>query len=288
MKGRILLLGGSGRVGTALARRLNHVTRPTRREFDLATATADDVRHLLDNNRPDALINCAAYTAVDRAEDEADLAHLVNANALGMLAVTAAEYGLPLVTYSTDYVFDGTARRPYLESSHTSPINVYGRSKLAGERLALELNPTTLVIRTSWVISETHPSFVATMLRSAWEGRLIKVVDDQQGSPTIADDLAAATIEAMNLGAGGILHLTNQGGTTWFGLAKAALIAAGLDPSCVRPCSTAEYPTRARRPAYSVLESTKIVDLGMKPLPHWRDSLTGMVGRLMEGFEAHR
>jgi dTDP-4-dehydrorhamnose reductase len=281
VKAKVLLLGGSGQVGAALVERLDQVTAPSRREFDLAEATPEAVRQLFESTRPDAIINCAAYTAVDRAEDEAEVANILNGSAVGTLAAIAGDSGIPFVTYSTDYVFDGRSNRPYVESSPTNPINAYGRSKLIGERLALEANSKTLVIRTSWVISATHRNFVATMLRLTGEGRSVRVVNDQHGSPTIAGDLAVATIEALDLGAGGVLHLTNQGATTWFDLANAAVREAALDPELLSPCTTAEYPTPALRPAYSVLGSERAAEIGVSPLPRWQDSLPALVVQLM-------
>lgn len=278
MSRSILLLGSSGQVGTALRGVLDEAIAPSRSELDLTTADFDDVHRLVEGTRADVIVNCAAYTAVDRAEDEAALADRVNGHAVGILADVAGDAGIPLVTYSTDYVFDGTSRHPYLESATTNPINAYGRGKLLGEELALSSNPKTLVIRTSWVISRTHPNFVSTMLRLAREGREIKVVDDQRGSPTVADHLAAATIEAIAGDATGLLHITNQGDTTWFDLAREALTAAGLDPGLISPCPTTEYPTKAARPAYSVLGSDRTAELGLTALPSWREALDAMLG----------
>jgi dTDP-4-dehydrorhamnose reductase len=201
----------------------------------------------------------------------------VNGIAVGILSEVAAESDIPFVTYSTDYVFNGRSRDPYLESSPPEPINAYGRSKLIGEELALAANPKALVIRTSWVISGTHPNFVATMLRLAGEGRELKVVADQIGCPTIAPDLAVATLEAIRHGVTGLLHLTNQDPTTWFHLARSAVELAGLDPDLITSCSTEEYPTRAVRPAYSVLGSERMGALGLTRLPPWRESLTEVV-----------
>jgi len=276
----VLLLGGTGQVGTAIAKHLDHVIAPTRDEFDLAEATPNSVEQLFDANRPDVVINCAAYTAVDRAEDEQAVANMVNGDAVGLLARVTHEVGIRLVTFSTDYVFDGTASGEYLESSPTNPINAYGRSKLLGEQLALDANPNSLVIRTSWVISGTHPNFVATVLRLAAGGKPLAVVDDQHGCPTIADDLALLTLGAVAAEASGILHISNQGPTTWFDLARAAVELAGKDPELVSPCSTAEYPTRATRPSNSVLGSERLVGLGINPLPHWKGSLPGVVEAL--------
>lgn len=281
MKATTLLLGGSGQVGTALTRHLKSVIAPSRQEFDLAQASQEAVRTLIESTRPDVIINCAAYTKVDQAEDETDLATMINGSAVGILAEVAADFGLPLVSYSTDYVFDGRGNQPYVESSPPDPINAYGRSKLIGEHLALAVNPATLMIRTSWVISGTHPNFVATMLRLIGAGRSLRVVNDQHGSPTIAEDLAVATMEALNERASGLLHLTNQGSATWFQLASAAVVDAALDPDLLSPCTSAEYPTRAPRPAYSVLGSERVGEIGVSPLPPWEDSLTAVVEQLM-------
>jgi dTDP-4-dehydrorhamnose reductase len=277
----LLLLGASGQVGTALAGLRDDVIAPGRRELDLAVLDLGQARDLVTSLRPTAIVNCAAYTAVDAAESDVTTAGRVNGTSVGILAEVAAEAQIPFVTYSTDYVFDGQGREPYVESSPTDPINAYGASKLIGERLALQANPRTLVIRTSWVISGTHPNFVATMLRLAGEGRSLRVVNDQHGCPTIATDLARATLEALEASATGLLHLTNAGATTWFQLARTAVAIAGLDSDLIQPCSTEEYPTPARRPASSVLGSERIESLGMSPLPPWQDSLPGVVREQM-------
>jgi dTDP-4-dehydrorhamnose reductase len=224
---------------------------------------------------PDAIINCAAYTAVDRAEEEEELATIVNGRAVGELAAYAATAAIPFVTYSTDYVFDGTARRPYVESSPTAPINAYGRSKLAGEHAALERHDGSLVIRTSWVISATHPNFVGTMI-DLGRTRNLTVVDDQWGCPTIAEDLARATLEILERRVTGILHVTNRGATTWYELARRSLEIAGMDPDRVQPCATDDYPTPAARPARSVLGSERLDAMGIG-LPPWTESLAGVV-----------
>jgi dTDP-4-dehydrorhamnose reductase len=278
----VLLLGRTGQVGTALARQLDQVTAPSRDEFNLMDVTRDEIENLLDEARPSVVINCAAYTAVDKAESQVEVANQVNGSAVGLLAEVSAGAGVPFVSFSTDYVFDGRSTLPYVESSTPNPINVYGQSKLTGERMALAANPMTLIIRTSWVISGTHGNFVATMLRLAQEGRPTRVVNDQHGSPTVADDLAIASMEAIEKGATGLLHLTNQGATTWFDLARAAVTEAMLDPDLVSPCTTAEYPTPAPRPAYTVLESERRTELGINPLPPWEDSLPAVVKQLVE------
>ena len=276
-----LLLGSSGQLGTALAGLLTDFDTPGRGRLDLASLTHDRAREVFSRTNPEIVINCAAYTAVDLAEEELSRAEAVNGRAVGVLAEVTAESRIPFVTFSTDYVFDGQGTRPYVESDNTDPVNAYGKTKLVGEQLALEANPNALVIRASWVISNTHPNFVATMLRLASEGRELNVVNDQHGCPTIATDLATGTVAAIDAGATGLLHVTNQGETTWYDLARAAVGLAGLDPELISPCSTAEYPTPAKRPAYSVLGSERREALGVDPLPHWQDSLPGLVDRQM-------
>ena len=176
-------------------------------------------------------------------------------------------------------MFAGDGDRPYLESDPIAPINAYGRSKAEGERFAQQTHPDALIVRTSWLVSGTHPNFVATMIRLARE-RDLSVVADQRGRPTVVDDLAAATLAALDRGATGILHLSNEGVTTWYELARAAVELAGIDPDRIRPISTDEYPTPAARPAYSVLGSQRLDELGLAPLPPWRDSLPAVVERL--------
>jgi dTDP-4-dehydrorhamnose reductase len=279
----ILLLGATGQLGTAMRGLLDDYVAPSRAEVDLSQIDLDRADQVVTTTKPDVVVNCAAYTAVDKAEEEEDLATTVNGEAVGVLAEVAAKHGIPLVTFSTDYVFDGTGTRPYLESDATEPVNAYGRSKLVGEKLALEANPNALVIRTSWVISGTHPNFVATMLRLVSEGKELTVVDDQHGRPTVAADLARATLDAIEKGAKGLLHLTNEGTTTWFGLARASIELAGLDPELIQPCRTEDYPTPAVRPAYSVLESERREALGVDALPHWQESLPALVDQLRAG-----
>jgi len=223
------------------------------------------------------VVNCAAYTAVDRAESEEDVATRINGEAVGALASWADARSVPLVTFSTDYVFPGTSGKPYVETSPTDPVNAYGRSKLVGERIALDHG--ALVVRTSWVISGSHPNFVATILRKVREQDL-RVVDDQRGCPTVAGDLARAGYAALLSGATGLVHLTNQGETTWYELARTSVGLADLDPSRVSPCETEDYPTPARRPAYSVLASERLESLGLDPLPHWRESIGDLVSEL--------
>ena len=264
-------------MGTAFRRLLDDGCISLFRE-DLDLSRPESIPAVLERVGPDAVINCAAYTKVDQAEDEEELATAVNGTAVGALAEWCARRRRPLLTFSTDYVFDGEADTPYLESSPTDPVNAYGRSKLVGEKSAVEAG--ALVVRTSWVISGSHPNFVATMLRLAGEGRDLRVVDDQVGCPTIAHDLAVTSLEAFRAGATGLLHVTNQGPTTWFRLARASVELAGFDPGLINPCSTAEYPTKATRPAYSVLASERAAGLGVELPPPWETSLPDVVSEI--------
>lgn len=266
----ILLTGGTGQVGTALRALEARCIAPARTELDLSQP--ETLRKTLDSLSPSAIINCAAYNAVDAAEDDEETATVVNGRSVGLLAAVAAERDIPFVTFSTDYVFDGTATTPYLESSPPRPVNAYGRSKLHGEQAALAAHPGSLVIRTSWVFSATHPNFVTTVLEQAGGGGM-KVVEDQWGSPTGAPDLAAATLAAMNRGATGVLHLTNAGAASRFEFARTACQLAGIDPSRVTPTTAESYQARARRPRYAVLGTERIHELGLAPLRPWAEAL---------------
>lgn len=278
---RLLLLGASGQVGTAFMGLLDGVIPVNRDQLDLGTTTPDEIESLVRSTDPSVLINCAAFTAVDRAEGEQELATRINGQSVGWLSEITSRYGIPLLTYSTDYVFDGEAKSPYLESDPTNPINAYGRSKLEGEQAALIANPKALVIRTSWVLSATHRNFVTAILGRVVRGQPTKVVDDQVGCPTVADDLAVGSWEALRRGASGLLHLTNRGSTTWYQLARHAVIVAGLDVSVLMPCSTEEYDTIAPRPAYSVLGSEVVGPLDLSPLPEWYGSMERVVASCM-------
>ncbi|MPZ54654.1 MAG: dTDP-4-dehydrorhamnose reductase [Acidimicrobiia bacterium] len=273
---RALVTGASGQLGTAVLRRHPDSVGVGRAQVDLAKVTRDDIADLIGAHDPDIVINTAAYTKVDLAESEPEVAERVNARAVGRLAEVCARLGKPFVTYSTDYVFDGTSTTPYFESARRNPLSVYGRTKASGEDAALEAHPDSLVIRTSWLLSSTHRNFVTVMLDRARSGEL-KVVEDQIGRPTAADDLAMATDHAINKGVSGLLHLTNRGHpTSWFGLAREIVGLGGMDPDLVSPCATLEYPTAAVRPAYSVLES-EIDDVDDTWLPPWEEMLPDLV-----------
>jgi len=266
--------GATGQVGTAMRLVYPDATFTTRAELDLSRieSIGDRIRAL----EPSAVINCAAWTAVDAAETHRDEALAVNGTAVGALAEVCALLDVPFVTYSTDYVFDGTSIEPYVESDVTNPINVYGSTKLAGEEMALRAHARTLVIRASWILSGTHDNFVSAILRRALGAGVeeVEVVDDQRGRPTLAADLARATREVVDRGVTGILHIANPETTTWYVLAREIVGLAGLDPRVVTPCSSTEFPTIARRPSSSIL-GTERAEAPI--LPSWHEGLGALV-----------
>ncbi|HNU89500.1 MAG TPA: dTDP-4-dehydrorhamnose reductase [Ferruginibacter sp.] len=221
-------------------------------------------------------INCAAYTAVDKAESEKDLAFAVNAEGAKNMAQACRQSHVQLIHISTDYVFDGTGSSPYKETDTTHPLGVYGASKLKGEQLVLENDPSAIVIRTSWLYSSFGNNFVKTMLRLMKERESINVVNDQKGCPTYAADLAAAIMQIIASGKAGknagIYHYTNAGIITWYQFAL-AIKELGKSSCSVNPISTAQYPTAAKRPAYSVLDTKKIRDTFDISIPDWKASL---------------
>jgi dTDP-4-dehydrorhamnose reductase len=293
---RVLQFGRTGQLGTELLRRAPAqdlaLTALSRAEGDLAVpeACARRVRE----HRPQVVILAGAYTAVDQAESEPDLAHEVNGAAPGAIAQACAETGAALVHFSTDYVFDGAKGAPYVETDPPNPLGVYGASKLAGERAALAANPRTLVLRASWVVSAHGRNFVKTMLRLAREGQPLKVVDDQFGRPTAAGDLAdfvlrtAPRLAAAPAGdpAFGLVHYANAGETSWRGFAQAILeTAMGAAAPAVAAIATAERPAPAQRPLRGTLDTTRLAAVfGERPRA-WREPLAAIVAEL--ATEAH-
>lgn len=283
MKPRILVVGGNGQLGAALAARLPATGWPflvtTRAGLDLADAGAIDAA--VARARPDVVVNAAAYTAVDLAESQAELAHSINGRAPGLLAAAAARAGAAILHFSTDYVFDGS-RGPWREDDAPAPLGVYGASKLAGERAVAASNPRHIILRTSWVCGATGHNFLRTMLRLAQTRDELRVVADQFGAPTFADDLAEAVVAlvpALVRGHGpGVFHLTGAPWTSWHGFAQAILAArAGLR---VVPIPTADYPTPARRPADGRLDCARIEAVhGVVPAD-WRLGLGRVLAQL--------
>ena len=270
----IVVTGGSGQLGTAFRELLTDSVFPSRSDLDLTEP------HLLEPGlerlNPSAVINCAAYTRVDDAESEPDLARVVNADAVRALAEWTAAAAIPFVTFSTDYVFDGEASEPYTESSETHPLTVYGMTKREGERLALDANPQSLVIRTAWLLSSTHPNFVSKIVGRARHGP-DRVVTGLTGSPTMVGDLAERAWSLVRSGISGIIHVVNAEPATWFDLARAAVAAAGLDPGLVEPTTSDSFPMAARRPRYSVLGTERAAETDMAPPSPWWGRVADLV-----------
>jgi dTDP-4-dehydrorhamnose reductase len=274
---RILLTGADGQVGWELRRTLaplGEVRALGRADLDLADV--DRVRAVVRDGNPDAIVNAAAYTAVDKAESERAAAFAVNAVAPGVLAEEAKRNGALLVHYSTDYVFDGTKPSPYVEEDAPNPINVYGASKLAGEQAIATSGCRHLILRTSWVYGSRGRNFPLTMLRLARERPELRVVDDQVGAPTSSPAIARATAQLLRPGAHGLYHLSAGGKTTWCGFARAILARAGI-ATPVLAIHTADYPTPARRPLNSRLDCSRLrADFGIE-LPTWEAQLAEVI-----------
>jgi dTDP-4-dehydrorhamnose reductase len=282
---KVLVTGGRGQLGRAVARRGavhgHSVASPDVDELDICDSAS--VERALAASSPDLVINAAAYTAVDKAETERELAFKVNRDGAGVLAEACRAARVQLLGVSTDYVFDGTGTTPYREDHPLGPLGVYGTSKAEGE--AEIRNRGGAVVRTSWLFEAKGPSFVHTMLRLAKDRPLLRVVADQQGCPTWADDLADALLAlAPKATAGGVYHFCNDGVTNWHAFAT-AIIDEGrrLRPlACERieAITTAEYPTPAKRPAYSVLDTSNIRALGIVP-PSWHPGLAQVVAEIL-------
>ncbi len=295
---KILLLGAAGQVGTELRRTLVALgdlvlaTRNGKLPFGAACEAADldapeSLRSLILRTMPDVVVNAAAYTAVDRAESESEAAFRANAEAPAHLADACKACDALFVHYSTDYVFDGTGTRPYREDDPTAPVGVYGASKLAGEEAVRSSGARHLILRTAWVYAAHGSNFLLTMLRLARERDRLKVVADQQGSPTSAGLIADTTARILERGVAqsGIRHLTASGQTSWHGFAEAifaAAIARGVleRAPVVDPIGTSDYPTPARRPAYSVLDNRRLQTEYAIELPDWRDGLGRVIAEL--------
>ena len=268
---RVLLTGRNGQVGGELARLLPpaELIATGRAELDLADEAA--IRSAVRETKPQLIVSAAAYTAVDKAEAEPDLAMRINGIAPGVLAEEAKRHGALLVHYSTDYVFDGTKSTAYIEDDAPNPLSVYGRSKLAGERAVQTSGCRHLMLRTSWVYGPRGKNFFLTIAAKARAGERLRVVDDQRGVPTTSRFLAEKTLALLAKNASGLLHLVPAGETTWYGFARDIVQLTG-SRSEVQPIKTGEFPAAARRPANSVLDNRRAAAILGEP-PHWRDLL---------------
>ena len=268
---RVLLTGRNGQVGWELARLLPpaELIATGRAELDLADQAA--IRRVVREAKPQLIVNAAAYTAVDKAEAQPDLAMRINGIAPGVLAEEAKRLGALLVHYSTDYVFDGTKSTAYTEDDAPNPHSVYGRSKLAGERAVQASGCRHLILRTSWVYGPRGKNFFLTIAAKARAGERLRVVDDQRGVPTTSAFLAERTLALIARDASGLLHLVPAGETTWYGFAREIVQLIGAR-SEVQPIKTGEFPAAARRPANSVLDNRRAAAILGEP-PHWRELL---------------
>ena len=281
----ILVTGANGQLGNEM--QLLEKVNPQHQYFNTDVAQLDitnpeAIEEFVNNNAIDIIVNCAAFTAVDKAESSQELCHLLNAKAPEYLAAAVAKRGGYLVQVSTDYVFDGTNHTPYTEDEATCPNSVYGSTKLEGEKLAMAACANTMIIRTAWLYSTFGNNFVKTMIRLGQEKPELGVIFDQIGTPTYAGDLAAAIMAAINNGiVPGIYHFSNEGVISWYDFTKAIHRIAGITSCHVKPLHTTEYPTPAARPHYSVLDKTKIKQTYGIEIPYWEESLEKCVAKLL-------
>ena len=281
----ILITGCNGQLGNEM--QLLEKVNPQHQYFNTDVAQLDitnpeAIEDFVNNNAIDIIVNCAAFTAVDKAESSQELCHLLNAKAPEYLAAAVAKRDGYLVQVSTDYVFDGTNHTPYTEDEATCPNSVYGSTKLEGEKLAMAACANTMIIRTAWLYSTFGNNFVKTMIRLGQEKPELGVIFDQIGTPTYAGDLAAAIMAAINNGiVPGIYHFSNEGVISWYDFTKAIHRIAGITSCHVKPLHTTEYPTPAARPHYSVLDKTKIKQTYGIEIPYWEESLEKCVAKLL-------
>jgi len=265
---------GESAVGTDLA------DAPGVEAVGVDLADAVQVAQLFADHGPfEGVIHCAAYTAVDKAEEEPELAQRVNGDACGVLARACAALQIPLVLVSTDFVFDGHSERPYRENDPVAPISVYGRTKLEGERQALAAHPLgTRIVRTQWLYGPRGKHFPRTIEKLARERDELQVVCDQSGSPTSTLELSPALWDVLRKGQAGLYHASCEGSCTWYEFACAVVVLCGIETVRITPCSTDEFPRPAPRPPYSVLDCTKLADLRAKTLAPWREALSTYLG----------
>ncbi|MGI9950907.1 dTDP-4-dehydrorhamnose reductase [Moorellaceae bacterium AZ2] len=277
---RVLVTGAGGMLGRDVVEELENqgyeVIPLTHVALDITNGKV--VKEAILQHKPEAVINCAAYTKVDQAEEEYQKALEVNALGVRNLALACRETGAVLVHISTDYVFDGSRQKPWGIYDQRNPLNAYGQSKYLGERFLETIAPKYFLVRTSWLFGEHGPNFVETILKLARERECLTVVDDQWGCPTYTRDLARALADLLASGYYGVYHITNRGATTWYHFARDILAVAGLNTP-VKPITSAEFPRPARRPAYSVLDPFPLEKTIGYLLPPWPDALKRYLGK---------
>lgn len=288
----VLVTGSAGQLGSELERQTNMLNSIYKFIYtdaaELDITNKQQVKQMVEDLDVQYIINCAAYTAVDKAESDKEMAFLINAKGVQNLAEVSKEYGCRFIHVSTDYVFDGSATVPYKETDATNPLSVYGMSKLKAEEAILQSGAEAIILRTSWLFSEYNVNFVKTMLRLMSERDSISVVADQHGTPTYAADLAEMILiilEDAEKGEwkGGIYHFSNSGATTWFGFASKIKELANMDCK-INPVTTAEYPTAAVRPVYSIFDKTKIEESFHVTIPYWENALERCLNRLNRDY----
>lgn len=270
----ILVTGSTGQLGSDVVKELlkrgYSTLSPNRSELNLCSE--DNIRNYILNSNCEAIVHCAAYTQVDKAEDEKDLCIKINATATKHIAKCAKILDIPMIYISTDYVFDGTKDGKYTENDETNPINIYGESKLAGEKYVQEILDKYYIVRTSWVFNINGKNFIETMLRLSKVNNQLSIVNDQIGSPTYTKDLSRLLVDMLETSKYGLYHATNEGYCSWYEFADTIFKLANINID-IKAINSNEYASRAKRPLNSKLSKDKLIEYGFKPLPHWEDAL---------------
>jgi dTDP-4-dehydrorhamnose reductase len=270
----ILVTGSTGQLGSDVVKELlkrgYSTLSPNRSEFNLCSE--DSIRNYILNSNCEAIVHCAAYTQVDKAEDEKDLCIKINATATKHIVKCAKILDIPMIYISTDYVFDGTKDGEYTENDETNPINIYGESKLAGEKYVQEILDKYYIVRTSWVFNINGKNFIETMLRLSKANNQLSIVNDQIGSPTYTKDLSRLLVDMLETSKYGLYHATNEGYCSWYEFADTIFKLANINID-IKAINSNEYASRAKRPMNSKLSKDKLIEYGFKPLPHWEDAL---------------
>lgn len=270
----ILVTGSTGQLGSDVVKELlkrgYSTLSPNRSEFNLCSE--DSIRNYILNSNCEAIVHCAAYTQVDKAEDEKDLCIKINATATKHIVKCAKILDIPMIYISTDYVFDGTKDGEYTENDETNPINIYGESKLAGEKYVQEILDKYYIVRASWVFNINGKNFIETMLRLSKANNQLSIVNDQIGSPTYTKDLSRLLVDMLETSKYGLYHATNEGYCSWYEFADTIFKLANINID-IKAINSNEYASRAKRPLNSKLSKDKLIEYGFKPLPHWEDAL---------------